>query len=89
MLTVDASGITIIIQRAQLNTTPIRGVNRDWLKYDKNRGKWPFLAAANTIRAAVKADPFEAPNVEHATPSGTIQAKEPKTRSPKVIATAL
>ena len=35
-----------------------------------------------------KAVPFVAPKVEQATPKGTIHAKDPKTRDPKVIATA-
>ena len=37
----------------------------------------------------MKATPFVEPKVEHATPTGTIQAKDPKTFAPKVVATAL
>jgi len=37
----------------------------------------------------VKALPFEEPKVEQATPTGTIQEKDPKTFAPKVVATAL
>ena len=38
--------------------------------------------------AMEKAVPFVAPKVEQATPKGTIHAKDPNTRDPKVIATA-
>ena len=36
-----------------------------------NFGKWPFEPAAYDKRAAVKALPLAAPNVEQATPIGT------------------
>ena len=60
-----------------------------FLKYDKNLGKWLFDPAARESLADVNASPLAAPNVEHATPTGTSQAIEPKTFEPKVIATAL
>ena len=54
-----------------------------------NLGKWPFLPAAKLSRADVKDKPLAAPNVEQATPSGTIHAKSLKTFAPNVVATAL
>ena len=80
--------LAIIVAIVQLNTTAIKGVYREWLKYEIKFGKCRFLAAAYEMRAAVNADPLAAPNVEHATPSGTINAKSLNTRSPNVIATA-
>ena len=46
----------------------------------------PYLSS--NYLAMEKAVPFVAPKVEQATPKGTIHAKDPKTRDPKVIATA-
>ena len=72
-----------------LKTTAINGVNLEWLKYDKNLGKWPLEPAAYARRAEVKASPLAAPKVEQATPTGTNQAILPNTFAPKVVATAL
>ena len=73
----------------QLKITAINGVSLDSDKYDTNLGKWPFFPAAKLSRAEVKDKPLAAPNVEQATPSGTIHAKSLNTFAPNVVATAL
>ena len=72
-----------------MSITDITGVNRVTLKYDRTLGKCPFCPAAKGIRAEVNNNPFAAPNVEHATPTGTIHIILPKALAPNVIATAL
>ena len=85
----EDSGRTMMIPITVLKTTAINGVNREWLRYDRKRGKCPFAPAAYAKRAEVKASPFAAPNVEQATPIGTIQDMLPSAFAPNVTATAL
>lgn len=54
----------------------------------KNLGRCPSWAPVANRRADVKRTPFTPPKVLNATKMGTIKARGPKTRLPKVTATA-